>query len=67
MENNIAYVEKSKGLKEGAKDLVRRSIEMAKIVLHEHVSGQKIVKAGRKAQPLKISDDLIIFPSNFIE
>jgi multimeric flavodoxin WrbA len=57
MENNIAYVEKSEGLKEGAKDLVRRSIEMAKIVLHEHVSGQKIVKAGRKAQPLKISDD----------
>lgn len=57
MENNIAYVEKSEGLKEGAKDLARRSIEMAKIVLHEHISEQKIVKAGRKAQPLKISDD----------
>ena len=56
MENNIAYVEKSEGLKEGAKDLARRSIEMAKVILHQHISDQKIVKAGRKAQPLKIND-----------
>jgi len=49
-------VEKSEGLKEGAKDLARRSIEMAKVILHEHLSDQKIVKAGRKAQPLKIND-----------
>lgn len=56
MENNIAYVEKSTGLKEGAKDLVKRSIDMAKIILHEHPAEQKIVKPGRKAQPLKISE-----------
>ena len=57
MENNVAYVEKSEGLKNGAKDLVRRSMDMAKIILHEHVSEQKIVKAGRKAQPLKINEE----------
>lgn len=57
MENNIAYVEKSTGLKEGAKDLVRRSIDMAKIMLHDHQAEQKIVKAGRKAQPLKVSEE----------
>ncbi len=56
MENNIAYVEKSTGLKEGAKDLVKRSIDMAKIILHDHPAEQKIVKPGRKAQPLKISE-----------
>ena len=55
MESNIAYVEKSTGLKEGAKALVKRSIDMAKIILHEHVE-EKIVKPGRKAQPLRINE-----------
>lgn len=57
MESNMSYVEKSDGLKEGAKDLVRRSTEMAKIILHDHLEEQKIVKAGRKAQPLEINDE----------
>lgn len=56
MESNISYVEKSTGLKEGAKDLAKRSIDMAKIILHDHPAEQKITKPGRKAQPLKISE-----------
>ena len=57
MEKNMDYVDKSTGLKEGAKDLVRRSIDMAKIILHDHKAEEKIVKPGRKAQPLKIDDE----------
>jgi hypothetical protein len=56
MESNIAYVAESDDLKNGAKDLARRSTEMAKIILQQHLSQEKIVKAGRKAQPLKIDD-----------
>lgn len=58
MERNTSYVEQSDGLKNGAKDLVRRSIEMAKIVLRQHLSPEEIVKAGRKAQHLTINEDL---------
>ena len=57
MENNIAYVEKSTGLKEGAKDLVRRSMDAARTILHDHTEEQKIVKAGQKAQPLQINEE----------
>lgn len=57
MENNIAYVAESDDLKNGAKDLVRRSIEMAKIVLRQHLSQEEIVKAGRKAQHLTINEE----------
>ncbi len=52
MEANIAYVENSTDLKEGAKDLARRSIEMAELVLGRKLSKEKIVHPGRKAQPL---------------
>ncbi|EGP94231.1 MAG: (2Fe-2S)-binding protein [Candidatus Nitrosocosmicus sp.] len=58
MENNIAYVAESDDLKNGAKDLVRRSIDMAKIVLQQHLSQEEIVKAGRKAQHLTINEEL---------
>jgi nitrite reductase/ring-hydroxylating ferredoxin subunit/multimeric flavodoxin WrbA len=52
MESNIAYVENSTDLKDGAKDLARRSIEMAELVLGRKLSKEKIVHPGRKAQPL---------------
>lgn len=52
MENNNAYVEKSSDLRDGAKDLVRRSVEMAELVLGKRLSKEKIVHAGRKAQPI---------------
>ncbi len=54
MERNIEYVENSEDLKEGAKDLVRRSIETAKIVLGRKLSDEKLVHPGRKAQKLKV-------------
>ncbi len=57
MENNIAYVEKSTDLRDGAKDLVRRSIETAKIVLERKLGEEKIVHPGRKAQRLKITKE----------
>jgi multimeric flavodoxin WrbA len=55
MERNISYVESSDGLKKGAKDLVKRSIEMAKIIL-PHVPEEKIVRPGRKAQHLTVDE-----------
>ena len=54
MEQNIEYVDKSTDLQDGAKDLVRRSIETAKIVLGRKLSDEKLVHPGRKAQKLKI-------------
>jgi len=56
MESNIAHVAESDDLKDGAKDLVRRSIEMAKIVSKQHLSHEEIVKAGRKAQHLTTNE-----------
>ncbi len=54
MERNIEYVENSTDLREGAKDLVRRSVETAKIVLDRKLSDEKLAHPGRKAQKLKI-------------
>ncbi|HXV67088.1 MAG TPA: Rieske 2Fe-2S domain-containing protein [Nitrosopumilaceae archaeon] len=54
MEKNIEYVKNSKDLHEGAKDLVRRSIEMAEVVLGKKLSKEKIVHPGRKAQALHL-------------
>ncbi len=55
MENNIAFVEMSTDLREGAKDLARRSIEMAEVVMAGKLSREKVVHPGRKAQPLHIT------------
>jgi len=54
MENNIAFVEMSTDLREGAKDLARRSMEMAEVVMAGRLSREKVVHPGRKAQPLHI-------------
>jgi len=59
MEKNIEYVEHSTDLKDGAKDLVRRSIEMAKIVLEGKIGKERVVHPGRKAQPLKVKENPI--------
>jgi len=57
MENNVKYVENSTDLREGAQDLARRSIEMAKIVLEKNICKSKIVKSGRKAQNLTLTEE----------
>jgi multimeric flavodoxin WrbA len=49
MERNVAYVQGSTELRDGAKDLVRRAIEMAKLVMESKVCQTHIVRAGRKA------------------
>lgn len=54
MENNIAYVKNSTDLHKAAQDLVKRSIEMAKVVLTRKLSKEKIIHPGRKAQALHI-------------
>ncbi len=56
MENNIKFVEHSTDLREGAEELARSSIEMAKILLEKDLSREKIVKSGRKAQPLHVKE-----------
>ena len=58
MENNIDYVKNSKDLHEGAKDLVKRSMEMAEIVLGRKLSKEKTVHPGRKAQALHVEKKL---------
>ncbi|HEY7506832.1 MAG TPA: NAD(P)H-dependent oxidoreductase, partial [Nitrososphaera sp.] len=52
MENNIAFVETSSDLQEGAKDLARRSVETAQLVLGGKLSKERIIHPGRKAQPI---------------
>ena len=49
MERNMAYVKESADLHNGARALVERSVEMAKTLLHTHVSAGKVERAGRKA------------------
>lgn len=56
MERNMSYVEKSDGLKSGARDLVKRSMDMAKIIL-QHLPEEKIVRPGRKAQHLTVDKE----------
>ncbi len=56
MENNIKFVEHSTDLREGAQELARSSIEMAKILLEKDLYQEKIVKSGRKAQPLHVKE-----------
>lgn len=55
MERNITYVESSDGLKEGARDLVKRSMETTRMIL-QHVPEEKITRPGRKAQHLTVDE-----------
>ncbi len=49
MENNIAYVKTHEELHEGARDLARRAVEFAKVVLDHHETKDRIaVRGGRK-------------------
>ncbi|PIY89792.1 MAG: (2Fe-2S)-binding protein [Nitrosopumilales archaeon CG_4_10_14_0_8_um_filter_34_8] len=54
MENNMDYVKNSSDLKDGAKDLVKRSMEMSEIILGRKISKEKITHPGRKAQSLHV-------------
>ena len=55
MENNIRFVEESSELKDGARGLARRSVDMAKLFLSGHHPPLELVAGGRKAHSLKLS------------
>ncbi|MCE9626092.1 MAG: NAD(P)H-dependent oxidoreductase [Deltaproteobacteria bacterium] len=52
MEHNIDYVEKSAELREGARALTDRSLEMAKKLLFEKAPEEALARGGRKGNPL---------------
>lgn len=56
MENNIKYVENSTELRDGAKDLVKRAIEMAEVLITTKFSKEKVPRGGRKAHPLHLEN-----------
>jgi multimeric flavodoxin WrbA/nitrite reductase/ring-hydroxylating ferredoxin subunit len=49
MEQNVRVVKQSTELRDGAADLVRRSVAMAKAVLRGDVSAETVKRGGRKA------------------
>ncbi len=54
MERNVEYVANSKALREGAADLVARSINVAKVLLASEATQPKTVRGGRKAHQLDV-------------
>jgi multimeric flavodoxin WrbA/nitrite reductase/ring-hydroxylating ferredoxin subunit len=54
MENNIRYVEESAELRDGARGLARRSVEMANLFLSGQHAPLELVRGGRKAHPLRM-------------
>jgi multimeric flavodoxin WrbA/nitrite reductase/ring-hydroxylating ferredoxin subunit len=55
MENNIREVQTSEELAEGARGLVRRSVEMAQLFLAGHHRGLHLIPGGRKAHRLRVT------------
>jgi hypothetical protein len=53
MENNIRAVENSDELREGARGLARRSVEMAQLFLSGQHPELTLVPGGRKAHRLR--------------
>ena len=54
MENNIRVVEQSQELRDGARGLARRCVDMAKLFLSGNHPGLELVRGGCKAHPLHI-------------
>jgi multimeric flavodoxin WrbA len=52
METNIDYVMKSEELRDGARDLARRTVELAKLLLGNEIQTPKTERGGRKAHHL---------------
>ncbi len=49
MERNVRFVEGSEHLREGARDLVVRSAEMARCLLEREIAHASVQRGGRKA------------------
>jgi len=58
MENNIRFVEESSELKDGARGLAKRSVEMAKLFMSGQHPPLELVAGGRKAHNLKLDSPL---------
>lgn len=56
MERNIAYVAKSQELRDGAKALVKRSVEMSETLLGRRILREHVARGGRKAHSLKLEE-----------
>ncbi len=56
MEQNVKYVKKSASLHKGARELVRRAMEMAKTILGSAVCEATVERAGRKASPADVRE-----------
>jgi len=51
MERNVEYVQKSTTLHDGARALVTRAIDLAKVLLAAHQDPENVERAGRKGCP----------------
>jgi len=58
MENNIAYVERSKELHQGAEELVARAIDMAGVLIGSTMEKERPARGGRKAHQLDVRAQL---------
>jgi nitrite reductase/ring-hydroxylating ferredoxin subunit/multimeric flavodoxin WrbA len=54
MERNMKYVQRSSLLPKGAKELVRRAIELSKSLVGNPLCEPKVERAGRKASPADV-------------
>ncbi len=54
MENNIRYVEQSKALQEGARALIERTVDMAKLLVAGTIAEVEMVGGGRKGHHLDV-------------
>jgi multimeric flavodoxin WrbA len=56
MERNVAYVQKSANLHDGARALVRRAVAFAEKLLHDHCDVARVERAGRKGAPAEMPE-----------
>jgi hypothetical protein len=54
MENNVRAVAQSEELREGARALVERSVDMAKLMVGGIMPERELVRGGRKAHKLDV-------------
>jgi hypothetical protein len=56
MERNIAYVQTSANLHDGARALVRRAVEFSRVLLDAHCEAARVERAGRKGFPAQVPE-----------
>jgi hypothetical protein len=56
MEKNVEYVEQSEDLRDGARDLVARAVDLAALLNREGAGIEQTARGGRKASPLRLGE-----------